>query len=331
MNRQEHTEAAARQPKDYALVALKGLAMGAADVVPGISGGTIAFITGIYEELLASLTAINPASVRQLVSHGPLVFWNAINGNFLLALLLGIGVSIFSLARVIQYLLEHHAVLLWAFFFGLILASAIYVARRMSSWSLTSAAIGLAGAAFSYWVTLATPAATTHALWFVFVSGAIAICAMILPGLSGSFVLLLLGQYAYILGAISDLNMLILMVFGAGAVIGLLAFSHLLSWILNRYRDVTIALLTGFMLGALNKVWPWKDVIETYTDRHGEMKPLVEVSVLPGQFPGEPQLFGVMVLASVGFALIFAVEGIANWRRLNKDARASSVSGMNAD
>lgn len=331
MSRPSHPQTAARQPKDYALIALKGLAMGAADVVPGISGGTIAFITGIYEELLASLTAINPASVRQLFSHGPLVFWHAINGHFLLALLLGIGVSIVSLARVIQYLLEHHAVLLWAFFFGLILASAIYVARRLSCWSLTSAAIGLAGAAFSYWVTLATPAETTHALWFVFVSGAIAICAMILPGLSGSFVLLLLGQYAYILGAMSDLNLLIITVFGAGAVTGLLAFSHLLSWILNRYRDVTIALLTGFMLGALNKVWPWKEVIETYTDRHGEMKPLVEVSVLPGQFTGEPQILWVIVLASVGFALIFAVEGIANWRKHQSNALASSRSGINPD
>lgn len=299
---------------------IKGLAMGAADVVPGISGGTIAFITGIYDELLNSIKAINPTTVRLLFRQGPLVFWHAINGTFLLSLVLGIGASIFSLARLMQWLLAHHAVLLWAFFFGLILASAIYVARSMASWHPASVALGILGAALSFWVTLAHPGETTHALWFVFVSGAIAICAMILPGLSGSFVLLLLGQYAYILGAISDLNLIILMVFGAGAITGLLAFSHLLSWILNRYRPLTIAFLTGLMLGALNKVWPWKQVIETYTDRHGEVKPLVEINVLPAQFPGDPQLLWVMVLAGVGFALIFAIEGIARWHKHRANA-----------
>jgi putative membrane protein len=322
---QAHTQTAARQPKDYALVALKGLAMGAADVVPGISGGTIAFITGIYDELLDSLKAINPTSARQLFRQGPLVFWQTINGSFLLALALGIGLSIFSLARVMRFLLAHHAVLLWAFFFGLILASAIYVARRMAAWHLSSLALGLLGAVLSFWLTLTTPADTSlHAPWFVFVSGAIAICAMILPGISGSFVLLLLGQYAFILGAISDLNLVVLMIFGAGAAIGLLAFSHLLSWILNHYRNLTIAFLTGLMLGALNKVWPWKQVIETYTDRHGAIKPLVEMNVLPGQFPGDPQLFWVVALASVGFALIFVVEGIATWHQHHQDALATS-------
>jgi putative membrane protein len=312
-------------PKDYALVLLKGLAMGAADVVPGISGGTIAFITGIYEELLDSLRSINPRSVRRLFSEGPLAFWQAINGNFLLALLLGIGISLFSLARVLTLLLEHHAVLLWAFFFGLILASALYVARRLSCWNIANAAMGIAGAIFAFWITLATPAETTHALWFVFLSGSIAICAMILPGISGSFILLLLGQYRFILSAISELNLVILMVFGSGAVIGLLAFSHLLAWLLHRYRDLTIALLTGFMLGALNKVWPWKQVTDTYLDRHGELKPLVEVNVLPGQFTGDPQLLWVIVLASLGFVLIFALEGMSKLLERNKEMLTSRI------
>ncbi len=325
MSSQAHRRVASRQPKDYALVLLKGLAMGAADVVPGISGGTIAFITGIYEELLDSLKAINPTSGRQLFSQGPVVFWRAINGNFLLSLLLGIGISIFSLARLLTFLLEHHAVLLWAFFFGLILASAIYVARRISCWSIANAAIGIAGALFAFWITLVTPAEMTHALWFVFLSGAIAICAMILPGLSGSFILLLLGQYSFILGAIGDLNVVIIMVFGAGAVIGLLAFSHLLSWLLNRFRDLTIALLTGFMIGALNKVWPWKEVIDTYIDRHDDVKRLVEANVLPGQFTGDPQLLWAMLLASLGFTLIFAFEGISTWRKRKKGALASPI------
>lgn len=323
MSSQAQRRATSRQPQDYALILLKGLAMGAADVVPGISGGTIAFITGIYEELLDSLKAINPRSLRQLFSQGPLAFWQAINGTFLLVLLLGIGISLFSLARLLTYLLEHHAVLLWAFFFGLILASAIYVARHLSRWNIANAAMGIAGALFAFWITLATPVETTHAPWFVFLSGAIAICAMILPGISGSFILLLLGQYRFIIGAISDFNLVIIMVFGTGAVIGLLAFSHLLSWLLNRYRDLTIALLTGFMIGALNKVWPWKQVVDTYLDRHGEIKPLVEVNVLPGQFTGDPQLLGVIVLTGLGFILIFALEGISKLLKRNKDVLAS--------
>ncbi|MFP4076315.1 MAG: DUF368 domain-containing protein [Halochromatium sp.] len=310
--------------KDYALVLLKGLAMGAADVVPGISGGTIAFITGIYQELLDSLRSINLDSARRLFSEGPLAFWQAINGSFLLALLLGIGIGIFSLARVFTFLLEHHAVLLWAFFFGLILASAIYVARQLS-WSMANAAMGIAGAVFAFSITLVTPAETTHALWFVFLSGLIAICAMLLPGISGSFILLLLGQYGFIMGAISDLNLVIIMVFGTGAAIGLLAFSHLLSWLLDRYPDLTIALLTGFMIGALNKVWPWKQVVDTYLDRHGEVKPLVEVNVLPGQFIGDPQLPWVIVLASLGFALIFVLEGMSKLLKRNEDVLASRI------
>ncbi|MFP4247183.1 MAG: DUF368 domain-containing protein [Halochromatium sp.] len=310
--------------KDYALVLLKGLAMGAADVVPGISGGTIAFITGIYQELLDSLKSINLDSARRLFSEGPLAFWQAINGPFLLALLLGIGIGIFSLARVFTFLLEHHAVLLWAFFFGLILASAIYVARQLS-WSMANAAMGIAGAVFAFSITLVTPAETTHALWFVFLSGLIAICAMLLPGISGSFILLLLGQYGFIMGAISDLNLVIIMVFGTGAAIGLLAFSHLLSWMLDRYPNSTIALLTGFMIGALNKVWPWKQVVDTYLDRHGEVKPLVEVNVLPGQFIGDPQLPWVIVLASLGFALIFVLEGMSKLLKRNEDVLASRI------
>ncbi|MFP4063281.1 MAG: DUF368 domain-containing protein [Halochromatium sp.] len=310
--------------KDYALVLLKGLAMGAADVVPGISGGTIAFITGIYQELLDSLKSINLDSARRLFSEGPLAFWQAINGPFLLALLLGIGIGIFSLAQVFTFLLEHHAVLLWAFFFGLILASAIYVARQLS-WSMANAAMGIAGAVFAFSITLVTPAETTHALWFVFLSGLIAICAMLLPGISGSFILLLLGQYGFIMGAISDLNLVIIMVFGTGAAIGLLAFSHLLSWLLDRYPNSTIALLTGFMIGALNKVWPWKQVVDTYLDRHGEVKPLVEVNVLPGQFIGDPQLPWVIVLASLGFALIFVLEGMSKLLKRNEDVLASRI------
>ncbi|MFP4603242.1 MAG: DUF368 domain-containing protein [Halochromatium sp.] len=310
--------------KDYALVLLKGLAMGAADVVPGISGGTIAFITGIYQELLDSLRSINLDSARRLFSEGPLAFWRAINGPFLLALLLGIGIGIFSLAQVFTFLLEHHAVLLWAFFFGLILASAIYVARQLS-WSMANAAMGIAGAVFAFSITLVTPAETTHALWFVFLSGLIAICAMLLPGISGSFILLLLGQYGFIMGAISDLNLVIIMVFGTGAAIGLLAFSHLLSWLLDRYPNSTIALLTGFMIGALNKVWPWKQVVDTYLDRHGEVKPLVEVNVLPGQFIGDPQLPWVIVLASLGFALIFVLEGMSKLLKRNEDVLASRI------
>ncbi len=307
-----------RGAKEYGLVVLKGIAMGAADVVPGVSGGTIAFISGIYQELLLSIRSINLASARLLFQRGPKAFWQAVNGNFLLALVSGIAFSILSLAKLFKYLLEFHPIEVWSFFFGLIVASTVYVAKTVSRWDAPKLLAGLAGAALAYWITIATPTQTPDALWFVGLSGAIAICAMILPGISGSFILLLMGKYIYVLTALTELNLPVIFVFIAGAAIGLLSFSHLLSWLLQRFHDLTVAVLAGFMLGSLNKVWPWKRVVETFTDRHGHVQPLVEANVLPGQYAGDPALLWAIGLSLFGFGLIFALEAIADRIKKNQ-------------
>ena len=279
-----------RQTKDYILLTLKGMGMGAADVVPGVSGGTIAFISGIYEELINTLKSIDLNAAKLLFSGKIADFWKAINGSFLAAVFAGIAISVLSLARVLGYLLENHPVLIWSFFFGLILASALLVGRKIKQWGPPVYIATIIGAAIAFYITVATPATTPTSLWFVFVSGAIAICAMILPGISGSFILLLLGQYRFILDSISALRADVLAVFLAGCAVGLLSFSRLLSWMFARYHDLTVALLTGFMIGSLNKVWPWKNVLSYRTNSHGEEVPFLEKSVLPGGFEGDPQL-----------------------------------------
>ena len=222
-----------RNLKDYILLSLKGIAMGAADVVPGVSGGTIAFITGIYEELLETINSINFAALKKLKSEGIKGFWKHINGNFLIALFIGIGISIVSLAKLITYLLEHHSILLWSFFFGLILSSIYLVGKTVKKWELSKIIGLLVGAGVAYYITILPPMENPNALWYVFLSGTIAICAMILPGISGSFILLLLGSYEMVLGAIKDVKLAIIGVFAVGCITGLLSFSKLLNWMFN--------------------------------------------------------------------------------------------------
>jgi len=286
--------------------------MGAADVVPGVSGGTIAFITGIYEELLGSIRSVNGEAVKLLLRFDLAGFWRHINGNFLVVLLSGIGLSIVSLSRLILYLLEFHGELLWAFFFGLIVASAVVVAKKITRWTISVVLFGLVGAAIAYYVTIATPTQTPEAYWFIFLSGAIAICAMILPGISGSFLLVLLAKYEFILGAVKELRLSIVAVFGLGCLVGILSFSHVLNWALKNYHNATVALLTGFMVGSLNKVWPWKQTLETYTDRHGEVKPLVQENVLPGAYEAltgqNAYLLYAVLLAIFGFLLVYLID-----------------------
>ena len=286
-----------RTIKDYGLLMLKGMGMGAADVVPGVSGGTIAFIVGIYEELLNSIKSINKKNLTYLFKGKIGAFWKGINGNFLLSLCCGIGISVFSLAKLITYLLVNHAILVWAFFF---------VAQDIKRWGWKTVLSAIIGAAIAYYITIATPAETPNNLLFIFLCGAIAICAMILPGISGSFILVLLGKYFYVMEAVKTLNIVVLGVFAAGAAIGITTFSRVLSYALSRFRDTTIALLAGFMVGSLNKVWPWKEVVETYTDSHGEIKPLVEANILPDQLIGEA--IGLMV---VGFAIVYFLEKLS--------------------
>lgn len=296
----------------YLLLTLKGCAMGMADVVPGVSGGTIAFISGIYEELIESIKSVNGTALRLLGTLRLKEFWRHINGRFLLPVLLGIGIAIFSLARLMTYLLANHPIAIWSFFFGLIIASALMVAKQIGHWNVRTVAACVIGVAAAWWITVATPAQTPDTWWFILLSGAIAICAMILPGISGAFILLLLGKYQFILQAVSDLNVPVILIFAVGAVAGIISFSHLLSWLLKHWRDVTVAVLMGFMVGSLNKVWPWKQVVETYTDSHGKIMPLVESNVAPGRYEALMQqdaLLGeALVLCVVGFLTIYGIE-----------------------
>ena len=297
----------------------KGMAMGAADVVPGVSGGTIAFITGIYEELIQSIRSVDVDALKKLFSEGIPSFWKQINGPFLIVLFAGIITSVLSLAKGLNFLLETEPILVWSFFFGLIVASAILVGKSIERWRLPNLATLLLGAGIAYYITIATPAQTTEAYWFIFLSGALAICAMILPGISGSFILLLLGKYQFIIESLSEMRFTVIGLFVVGCAVGLLSFARLLSWMFKKFHNVTIALLTGFMIGSLNKVWPWKKVTEWGTDRHGEEIPLVQESVFPGTYAGlspeqvqnattQPQLFWAIVAAVAGFALIWIIE-----------------------
>lgn len=295
-----------RTVKSYGMITLKGIAMGAADVVPGVSGGTIAFIVGIYEELIESIKSINGTNLKMLLQGKIASFWKAVNGNFLFSLVLGIAISIFSLAKLITYLLETYPILVWSFFFGLVLASTWFVSKDIKRWDWKTICCFAVGAIVALYITIATPAETPNGLWFIFLCGAIAICAMILPGISGSFILVLLGKYYYVMEAVKTLNIPIILVFMAGAVIGITSFSHLLSYLLRRYHDITIAVLAGFMLGSLNKVWPWKKVVETVTDEHGIVKPLIETNILPNAF-----IWQSICLMVIGFFLVYFLEKLS--------------------
>lgn len=292
-----------RKLKDYAILTLKGMGMGAADVVPGVSGGTIAFIVGIYDELINSIKSINGESLKLLFSGNLKAFWQYIHANFLFSILLGIGISVFSLAKVITWLLVAHPVLVWSFFFGLVLASTWFVSKDIKEWNWKTIAGFVAGAIIAFYIIIATPAETSAEWWFIFICGAIAICAMILPGISGSFILVLLGKYFFIMEAVKTLNIKVMLIFAAGAFIGITTFSRVLSYALKNFRNITLAVLTGFMLGSLNKVWPWKEKIETMADGH-----IIELesNILPSG-----QVWEAVALALIGFFSVYFLEKLS--------------------
>ena len=292
-----------RRIKDYAVLTLKGMAMGAADVVPGVSGGTIAFIAGLYDELIHSIKSINMHSLKLLFTGKIAAFWKAVNGNFLFALLLGIAISVFSLAKLITYLLLNEPVLVWSFFFGLVLASTWFVTKDIKGWNWKTVAGFVGGAVIAYDITVATPAETSTNLMFIFLCGAIAICAMILPGISGSFILVLLGKYFYVMEAVKTLDLVVLGVFAFGAALGITSFSRVLSYALKNFRNITLSVLSGFMLGSLNKVWPWKEVEKLVSDGHEVM---IEHNIAPNTEVAE-----AVVLMLIGFILVYVLEKIS--------------------
>ncbi len=299
-----------RSWKEYIGLAARGFAMGCADVVPGVSGGTMAFILGIYEELVMSIRA---------GARGP--FWRAltrfdigaalaaVNAPFLAAVLAGIAIAVVTLAPGLEWLFEHRPVLLWSFFFGLVLASIVTVRKRIERWTLPLFAALAAGAVGAYFLVGAVPVQTPEAAWFLFLSGMLAICAMILPGISGSFILVLLGKYQFVLAAVNQRDVVSLGIVALGALVGIVSFAQVLAWLFKRFHDVTVALLIGLMAGSLRKVWPWKETVASIVDRHGEILPTVQVNQLPTAWTGE--LFAAFGLALTGFAIVIVLERIS--------------------
>ena len=279
-------------------VALKGYAMGAANVIPGVSGGTIALLTGIFNELVEALNALMSFSSWKLLFKGKLKeFWNAVHGTFLLWLAIGVAVSIFSLAKLMEYVFTHHPVQTWAFFFGLIVVSAFFLLSDIKGWKGADVFWLVAGIALGAMICILSPSETTFDLWFIALCGAIAICTMILPGISGSFILVLLGKYEYIMKAVSNLDWPVLLVFALGCAVGIVAFSKFLHWLMSRYGRQTLTVLIGFTIGALVKVWPWAD------------KAACEAAnVLTGDPAGTLHLPGAIIWALVGAVSVLALE-----------------------
>jgi len=289
--------------------------MGIAEVIPGVSGGTIAFITGIYEKLLNTIKAFHPSLIGTFKEEGIGGVWSAINGTFLVTLLVGMATGVIVGVFGVTHLLETYPEMLWAFFFGLIISSAIFIGKQVEGWGATEIIALITGTAMAYYITVASPAQGNEALWFVFLSGAIAISALILPGISGSFILLLMGMYSFVLPTVKTAlktfdteSLLIVGTFAAGCLVGLMTFSRVLSWTFKNYKNPTLALLTGFMLGSLNKLWPWRNVVSTRINSKGKEVPFIEESVLPNNYDSEPFIIAVVICMIIGFLSVFLIE-----------------------
>lgn len=301
-----------RSLKEYVVISLKGMAMGAADVVPGVSGGTIAFISGIYEELLNSISSFNFSLINVFKNEGFKSVWIKVNGNFLVSLFVGILISVLSLAKLIESMLENHPIVIWSFFFGLVLASIIYIGKQITKWTKGSVLCLILGAILAFYITTLNPMVSANSSpWFLFLAGMIAICAMILPGISGSFILVLLGAYKPVLNALNTKDFVSIIIFLVGAVLGLLSFSRILKWLFSTYKNYTLATLTGFIIGSLNKIWPWKETISWRTNSKGIEVPFNTASVSPFSFEGDNQLLISIFLMLIGFGLIILLEKLA--------------------
>lgn len=291
--------------------------MGGAYMVPGVSGGTVAFITGIYEELIHSIKAVDLNSFRLLFTFQLLGFWRKINGNFLICVLGGIVTGLLLLSKLMTYLLMHHPISLWSFFFGLIIMSSPLILRAVKKWHLFTILSFITGIVLAYRITLLAPVVIPTNLFIIFFCGAIVICAMFLPGISGAFILLLIGQYDALLTAIVELNIPVITVFLLGCLLGIVMFSRFLSWLLVHYHFQTLAVLSGVMIGSLNKVWPWKEVIAFRINLDGIQVPAFDKNIWPGQYllvtGHDPQLFYAILFAAVGIFLVVAIEKMASF------------------
>ncbi|MCK0114645.1 DUF368 domain-containing protein [Gelidibacter sp. F63206] len=329
-----------RRLSDYLFISLKGVAMGAADAVPGVSGGTIAFISGIYEELITTISGVNLSLLTTLRKSGFSAFWKQLNGNFLVALLTGILISFVSFMRLAKYLIEEHPILIWSFFFGLIVASIFFVGKQIKTWNLGTIVSLILGTLAAYYITTLSSMANNDSTLFLFFAGAIAICAMILPGISGSFILVILGAYKTLSDALHDFDFKRIAIFAVGALIGLLSFSRVLKWLFKHYKNTTLAVLTGFIFGSLNKIWPWKETMTVLEKSTGQIMPVSQItdygtievyqrqinnfesfkmvsekSVLPLHYSEinntiDPQIGLAVGLMVIGFLTIFILERI---------------------
>lgn len=309
-----------RNVQDYILLYIKGLCIGIADTVPGVSGGTIAFITGIYEELLHSLHSIDRDAFGLLLKFRLAELWKKINGNFLLTVSAGVITSLLVLAGVIFNLLIHYPILVSSFFFGVIFASVALVLKEIKAWGHKPVIAFIVSAAVGYFITTLSPMETPNAYWFVFICGALATCSMILPGISGAFILVLLGKYQFIINSLGELNLGVIFTFAAGGILGLLGFARLITWVLDHYHHVTVAIVAGFILGSLNKVWPWRQGLEFATTRKGEQVAVFDKSILPWNFLSEtgrdPQLFQAILMMALGVCIVIVTERIATRLKL---------------
>ena len=313
--------------KDYIGLFVRGFGMGAADVVPGVSGGTMAFIFGIYEELILSIRDIlSPQAARLLLQFKLKEAFNALPWKFLVALGLGILTAIFSLAPALEWTLVNQPVFLWSFFFGLVTASIITVSRRVGHWGVPTISGVVIGAVVAWIIVGMVPAQTPDTPLFLFFSGFIAICAMILPGISGSFILVLLGKYQTVLAAVNNRDFLTLFFVAAGAAIGIVTFAQVVGWFFKRYHDITVAVLIGLMAGSLRKIWPWKETVRFITDRHGEQIPIEQINIFPNAWTTEVTF--ALILAIIGFALVFGIE---YWASRKEKTQQTAGSPQPAD
>ncbi len=304
MNQKEKAEI-----RFYPKIFLRGIFMGAADLIPGVSGGTIALITGIYERLLSALSALDHRAIKLFFNFQWKKLWKKIDGNFLISLFSGILLSVFALAKLIHFLLDKYPIVVWSFFFGLILASAVFILNETKGRFLSKVIYAVAGAVLAYWITNFIPQNGSDTSVYLFFSGIAASMAMILPGISGSYILVILGSYLYVLEAVHQLKIFKLIVFTLGIITGLLGFSKILKWFFNRFKKQTLALMSGFLIGSLKQIWPWKEILEKKVVNGKEIV-VKSQAVLPWNFHGQNYLLLSVFFFITGMIIIYVFHKI---------------------